>query len=192
MAPASVALRPAIENDIPAINAIHGYYVQNTVITFTMVPLTDEEALSKFRSIISQSLPYIVAIDDSTNKVLGYTYVTGFRSGKGGYRHTVEMSLFCHPDHRNHGVGTILLKKLIEVLKEPESYPEFITDARPEDSRVRSIMACMSVDVTSRNNGLGLKEYYEKFGFEQVGHLKRVGHKHDQWIDTIYLQLSLW
>ncbi|KAF2503250.1 acyl-CoA N-acyltransferase [Lophium mytilinum] len=191
MAP-QVALRAAGEGDIPHINAIHAFYVLNTVITFTITPATDDEALSKFRAVVSQGLPYIVAVDNVTADIVGFAYASGFRTGKSGYRHTVEISLFCHPDHRAKGAGTLLLRKLIEVMKHPEDHADFVTVARDEDARVRNLIACMAVDEQSGKNGLGLKEYYEKFGFEQMGHLKRVGHKFDRWIDTIYLQLSLW
>ncbi|KAF2816822.1 GNAT family N-acetyltransferase [Mytilinidion resinicola] len=191
MAP-QVALRAAREGDIPQINAIHAFYVLNTVTTFTITPATDDDALSKFRAAVSQGLPYLVAVDNATADVVGFAYASGFRSGLSGYRHTVEISLFCHPDHRSKGAGTLLLRKLIDVLKHPEDHAEFVTVARNEDARVRNLIACMAVDEQGWKNGLGLKEYYEKFGFEQMGHLKRVGHKFDRWIDTIYLQLCLW
>jgi phosphinothricin acetyltransferase len=43
------------------------------------------------------------------------------------------------------------------------------------------VMAVMSVDETSWKNGLGLRDFYVKHGFEEVGHLKKVGHKFDRW-----------
>lgn len=192
MANPLVTLRSATQSDIPAIKAIHSYYILNTLITLAIVPSTDGELLSKYKSITSQGLPYIVAVDASANSAIGYAYVTGFRSFKGGFKHTVELSLFCHPEWRGQGVGTLLLKKILEVLKEPGTHPEYIVNPRSDDLRVRIVVACISVDEAGRDNALDLKQYYQKFGFELVGHLKKVGHKFDQWIDTNYLQLALW
>src|ERR1700733_6775951 len=110
MANPLVTLRSATQSDIPAIKVIHSYYVLNTLITLAIVPSTDDELLSKYKFITSQGLPYIVAVDASANSAIGYAYVTGFRGFKGGYKHTVELSLFCHPEWRGQGVGTLLLK----------------------------------------------------------------------------------
>lgn len=70
-----------------------------------------------------------------------------------------------------------------------------------------------SIDETTWNAGLGLRDFYEKHGFEEVGHMKQVGHKFNRWyvfsqtlqsrrdmfdtdvggrVDTLYLQLPLW
>ena len=185
MANPLVTLRSATQSDIPAIKAIHSYYVLNTLITLAIVPSTDDELLSKYKSITSQGLPYIIAVDASANSAIGYAYVTGFRSFKGGYKHTVELSLFCHPEWRGQGVGTLLLKKILEVLKEPGTHPGYIVNPRSDDSRVRIIIACISVDEAGRDNALDLKQYYQKFGFELVGHLKKVGHKFDQWYTAL-------
>lgn len=192
MANIPVTVRPATESDIPAIQAIHSYYVLNSLITFSIVPSTEDELLSKYKSVISQGLPYVVAVDASADNAIGYCYVTGFRGSKGGYRHTVELTLMCHPERRGRGVGTLLLKKMLEILKEPNTHSEYIANPRSDDSRTRVVIACISVYDTGKDNALDLKQFYQKFGFELVGHLKKVGHKFDQWIDTNYLQLALW
>lgn len=177
----AVLLRPAEERDIPHINQIHKYFVENTVITFSTVPKTNEEVLSGYRSVLSSGLPYIVAVDESSGAVLGYTYASGFRSAKFGYRHTVELSLFCHPEQTSKGIGSSLLKKLLDILREPDLYPDFIKHPRDENAKVRQVIACMAIDDTSEKSGLRLKEFYQKFDFEEVGHLRKVGHKFDRW-----------
>ena len=121
-------LRPATPSDIPAIFDIHKYYTLNTVITFKIAVTPEENHLEILKSVQSQHLPYIVAtvpdtlmdVSKPSQRTVGYTYCTGFRGGKVGYCHTVELSLFCHPEYRHMGVGTQLLGKMLEVLSKPE------------------------------------------------------------------------
>ncbi|KIW08559.1 uncharacterized protein PV09_00524 [Verruconis gallopava] len=186
-----VMLRAATEDDMASVSEIHRHYVQNTVVTFSIDPLSVEQHVENLKKVQNQSLPYIVAVTENST-VVGYSYLTGFRSGKGGYRHTVELSVFCHPDYLYKGIGTQLLSKIIEVASKPGENAEFATGVRPEDRRVRHIIACMAVNTDSKEEGLGLKRYYEGFGFVLNGHLKEVGYKLGRWVDTMYLQKTLW
>ena len=178
--PASTLLRPCAASDIPAITDIFNHYILNTVITFALTPTTQDEVLQKWKTVLDEGCPYIVA-ENSSGEVVGLSYASGFRNERKGYRHTVEFSLFCHPDHTAQGVGPQLLKKLLEILREPEQFPDFIVKPRNEDEKIRAVIGCMSVDETGWKKGLGLRDFYLKHGFEEVGHLKRVGHKFDRW-----------
>lgn len=185
-----VILRPAAEADMVPIAKFHAWYVENTVITFRTTTVDPSELLEGYQKIMEQQLPYIVAVPaQETNgqrEVLGFCYASGFRSVKAGYFHTAELSLFCHPEHRGKGIGTILLKHLLAILKEPEKFPEYAGPKGPrtKEERVRQVIACMSLDVEGRKNGVATKEYYESFGFEQSGHLREVGHKFGRWYST--------
>jgi L-amino acid N-acyltransferase YncA len=175
-----VTLRAATPDDMPSVSEIHKHYVLNTVITFTMEPLSDEQHVDSLKKVQAQNLPYLVAVSEES-KVVGYSYLSGFRSGKGGYRHTVELSLFCHPDYLYQGIGSALLKRILEVVAKPKENLGFVTGVRPDDQKVRQVIACMAVNTDSKEEGLGLRKYYESFGFVLNGHLKQVGHKFDQW-----------
>jgi phosphinothricin acetyltransferase len=178
--PASTLLRPCCASDIPAITQITNHYILNTVITFALTPTSQDEILQKWETVLSEGCPYIVAENDE-QEIVGFSYCMGFRSERKGYRHTVELSLFCHPDHTAKGIGPRLLKKMLDILQAPEQHPEFVATPRSEDEKIRAVIACMSVDETGWNQGLGLRDFYLKHGFEEVGHLKKVGHKFDRW-----------
>lgn len=170
------------EHHIPAIQQIIQHYVRNTVITLALTPPTHDDVLDNYRQVLAQKLPFIVAVDrDSSHHVLGFAYLTGFRGARKGYRHTVELSLFCHPQHTARGIGRLLLQQLIDVVKRPDAYPNYVPTPRTNDERVRMIIACMSVDETAWKGGLGLRDFYLQHGFEQVGHFPKVGHKFDRW-----------
>jgi L-amino acid N-acyltransferase YncA len=195
-----VHLRAAEPKDIPGISTIHEHYTLHTVITFKKSVTTPSEHLSNLSKVHSQRLPYIVAVSktspeqNSEEQVLGSTYCTGFRDGKAGYIHTVELSLFCHPEHRYRGIGTMLLNELLEALAHPEKNREYYKDGviRGDEEKVRQVLAVMAVDTDGKEDGMGLKRWYECFGFVERGRLKEVGFKLGRWIDTVYLQRSIW
>lgn len=172
-------LRPCTAQDIPAIHAIQLHFVLNTVITFALTPPSHQDLHQLWERVIADGHPYIAAVNDD-NQLMGYAYASEFKTRK-AYRHTVELSIFCHPDHTGKGVGPQLLSKLLDILRNPAHFPEYIPTPRSNDDRVRVVIACMSVDDTAWKNGLGLRDFYVKYGFEQVGHFKQVGHKFGKW-----------
>ncbi|KAI0073678.1 GNAT family N-acetyltransferase [Panus rudis PR-1116 ss-1] len=175
-------IRPAEAADLEAIAAIHTHYVLNTVITFTEEPLPKEFFLSAYESILSHGLPYLVAVDESSSTILGYANAHPFRTMQSAYRHTVEISLFCHPDQRGKGVGSLLLRQLISVLRDPAGHPELChSSSQGQVIAVKQVLAVMSVDEMAEGKGLRLKEFYERFGFEMRGHLRHVGYKFGRW-----------
>lgn len=177
----TTTLRPSCEDDVPAIARIIEHYVYNSVLTFALTPAPVEENLANWHSVRQQRLPYIVAVDEA-QEVVGYAYVSGYRKEREGYRHTVELSLFCHPDHTAKGIGRALLLKLLDILRAPEQYPEYVLDPRASEAdRVRVVLAVMAVDESRWSGGLGLRDFYVKHGFEEVAHLKKVGYKFGRW-----------
>ena len=191
MAPKDYTVRPATPEDIPSVNTIHKYYVENTVITFVMEANSDEAAQANYDKVRNEGLPYVVAEDNNSKAILGYSYLSSFRGVKPGYRHSLELSLFCHPDHVRKGVGREILLRVIEILKEPQNFTEWFEGNRLFDFKPRQLIACMSVDIDMPGRGLKLRDFYLNLGFEQRGHLKEVGWKKERWIDTLYLQLQL-
>ena len=194
MSTPAFATRPAAPTDIPAINAIHKHYVENTVITFITEPNSDDTTLANFEKVKAEGLPYLVAAEvKNDNNVLGYIYVSSFRGVKPGYRHTLELSLFVHPDHVRRGIGRRLLESMLIVLRNPTEYANkgCFAGTRLLDSKPRQLMAVMAIDVDMPGQGLKLRDWYLQFGFEQRAHLREVGWKKERWIDTLYLQLAL-
>lgn len=186
-----ITVRRATPADIPAINEIHKYYVENSVITFVMEPNSDEAALENYNKVMNEGLPYLVAASNIDGKVLGYAYVVSFRGVKRGYVHSLELSLFCDPNEVRKGVGKQLLLQLIDILKHPEHFKDWYDGSRMIDSNPRQLIACMAIDVDMPSGGWKLRDWYLNLGFEQKGHLKEVGWKKGQWVDTLFLQLQL-
>ena len=192
MPSAKCAIRPAGPEDIPAINDIHKHYVLNTVITFTTEPNSDETTLATYETVKSAGLPYIVAVDPGNTKtILGFCYVSSFRGVKAGYRHTLELTLFCDRDQVRKGIGGALLERLVDILVQPGEWSDYIQGTRLVDYPPRQLMAVMSIDIDGPGRGLKLRDWYLQRGFTESGRLKEVGWKKERWIDTLYLQKDL-
>jgi phosphinothricin acetyltransferase len=107
------SLRPAAEGDIPAISAIYREAVLYGTASFELEPPDVAEMLARYQAITQNGFPYIVAIDDTTNHLLGYAYAGTFR-GRPAYRWTVENSVYVDEQARGRGVGTALTRNIIE------------------------------------------------------------------------------
>jgi phosphinothricin acetyltransferase len=154
------------------------------VNSFTAEPRPVTQYQSAYDSIISSGLPYLVAVEDesqSSSTVIGYANAHDFRGGvNSAYRYTVEISLFCHPDHRGNGAGSLLLGSLISALKDPAGHPElYLPDVRGREREVKEVVAVMAVDDKAERGGLRLKAFYERFGFVLVSLCPRLDC--DQW-----------
>ena len=172
------------------------------VITFAIEPRTLKDFRSGYETVKTEGLPYIVAVDPSVpGEVLGYASASQFRGSLEAYKHTVEISLFCHPEHQGKGLGTQLLRTLLQALRDPVSNAECFPPGAAEPRVVKQVLVVMAVDETGKGQGLKLKEFYEREGFTLVssflvvhlahrihpadkkknGHLKQVGFKFGRW-----------
>lgn len=101
--------------------------------------------------------------------MLGYASFGDWRAF-GGYRHTVEHSVYVRADTRGAGIGRALMQALI--------------------LRARGLGKHVMVAAIEAGNA-GSIRLHEKLGFQQVGHLNEVGTKFGAWLDLVFLQLVL-
>jgi phosphinothricin acetyltransferase len=99
-----------------------------------------------------------------------------------GYGHSVEITVFCHPNYIGKGVGSSLMRELLRLLKETKHVSrEAGYEDQPKEFEIKSVMAIMSVDDEREDKGLGLRDWYVKWGFSEVGRLKKIGFKKGRW-----------
>jgi phosphinothricin acetyltransferase len=165
-----VDIRRALESDLAAIADINNHFILTSVATFMEHPQALETFVEDFNKIQSEGLPYLVAENQSTKTVLAYANAHSFRGTKGAYRHTVEITLYCHHEHTGRGTGSKLLKALLNALRAPREFPELFSDEARENARdVKQVLSVMALDVTAKDGGNALKGFYERFGFVLVG-----------------------
>jgi len=178
--PSNPTIRPATEADLPQIREIFEHYVLNTVVSFLIQRPPLSYITRRYEDTIERNLPYLVAVQSTSGseKVVGYAYASAFRGFMLGYGHSVEITIFCDPNHVGKGVGSLLMKELLSQLRKTKHVSkEASHDEQPHEFEIKRVMAVMAVDDTAPGNGLALRDWYLKWGFEEVGRLKKIGFK---------------
>lgn len=162
----NIKFRMANVLDTEDILEIYKPYVTDTVITFEYEVPTVEDFKNRIED-ISLEYPYIVCI--YKDKIIGYAYAHKYAK-RAAYQWDVEISIYLDIDYRNFGIGKILYKKVIKILKL---------------QNIQNIYAC----VTSANSQ-SIK-FHEKLGFEFIGVFKNTGYKFDKWHDITWFGMSI-
>jgi L-amino acid N-acyltransferase YncA len=165
--PQTIAVRPSVEGDVPAMLAIYTHHIRNGLGDLELEPLHDDDIKRRRKNMLRRKLPHLVA--DRDGIVAGYAYAVPFRK-RPAYRYAVKHSIYVHADHLHSGVGRLLLPALIEACAAAGFRQMFgYIDAGNTPSR----------------------KLHEAFGFERAGLLKDVGFKFGRWTDSLLMQRAL-
>ncbi len=162
-----LTIRSARTSDAKVIADIYNHYILNTHITFETEVVTAEQIEERIDSIVDNGLPWLVV--QSADEILGYAYASRWKQRQ-AYKHTVESTIYMNQEFLHRGAGGPLYRALIDMLRENDLHSVIGGIALPNKASV---------------------QFHERLGFEKVGHLERVGYKHEQWIDVGYWQLML-
>ncbi|MDI4633607.1 N-acetyltransferase [Pelomonas sp. V22] len=165
---ATLQIRPSLDADLPAIQAIYQHAVLHGTGTFeTEVP--DLAEMTRRRGeVLGRGLPWLVV--QRGEQVLGYAYANYFRP-RMAYRFCLEDSIYLHPDSQGLGLGKLLLAELI---------------ARCEALGARQMLAVIG-DAENRGS-IGV---HRALGFQDTGVLKSAGWKFSRWLDVVLMQRQL-
>ena len=167
--PFDFTIRDAVLPDMPAVREIYNYYVANSTVTFDEDAMTLKEWKAKFAYLDKLGMPFLVAASPS-GQLLGYALVAPWKQ-KRAYRFTVENSIYLGPAAAGKGLGRALLAELID---------------RSKAAGLKEIIAVIADQGAEASIAL-----HEKFGFQEIGRMGRVGYKFDRWLGTVLLQKSL-
>ncbi len=168
MGAASIVIRPAVLGDVPAILEIYNEAVLNTTASYDYEPTTLAARIQWFAEHERDGYPMFVALNEG-GRVVGWASLSRYHA-RPGYRFTTENSVYVAADQRGRGIGRLLLAESVEAAKR---------------KGLHAIIAAIDAD-----NQASLR-LHEGFGFEKVGHFKRVGYKFDRWLDVAYLELQI-
>jgi L-amino acid N-acyltransferase YncA len=160
-------IRQATDADLPAILAIYNHAVEQTTAVFEYRAHTLDMRREWFRAKQAASLPVFVASEG--DRVLGFATYGPFRAWP-AYKYSVELSVYVDVGARRRGIGTELVRAVID-------------DTRARELRV--VMAGITAD-----NDVSLR-LHERLGFREVAHIPQVGYKFGTWLDLKFLQLVL-
>jgi len=162
-------IRPATAADIPAITTIYRHAVQHGTATFEIDPPGESEMRDRFRTLVEEGLPYLVAENDD-GEVLGYAYAGLYRT-RVAYRYTLEDSIYVAPEHHGRGIGRALLDQLL--------------------SQASGYGFCQMIAVIGDSEQVASIALHRAAGFRMVGTFVAVGFKFGRWLDTVLMQRAL-
>ncbi|MFU2074703.1 GNAT family N-acetyltransferase [Gallibacterium anatis] len=159
-------IRPAQQQDLPALLAIYNHEILNGVATFDLQPKSLAERQSWFDEHNKNNHPLLVAEQDGA--VLGYASLSRYAE-KAAYNSTVELSVYIAPSARRQGIASQLMHAVIELAK--------------KDNATHLIVSL----ITGTNQAS--ISLHQKFGFNKIGTLHQVGYKHQQFLDVHIYEL---
>jgi len=165
---ASIVVRDAVEADMAAVQAIYAFHVLNGLASFEETPPSLDEMCARRAAAIAQGFPYLVA--EIGGRIAGYSYAGLYRT-RPAYRHTLEDSVYVDETQHRRGVGTVLLRTLVE---------------RCEGGPWRQMVAIIGDSANAGSIAL-----HRRFGFRHIGTLEAIGFKHGRWVDTVLMQRPL-
>jgi L-amino acid N-acyltransferase len=160
-------LGDATETDLEGVVGIYNEVIVNTTAVFANVPVTVDERRHWWQARAAQGYPVLIARDE--RGVAGFGSFGDFRAWP-GYRFTVEHTLHVRADARGRGIGTQLLRALID--------------------RASALGKHVMIAGVDADNAASIR-LHERLGFTHAGRLRQVGYKFDRWLDLVFLQRAL-
>ena len=157
-------IRDAAPTDFDEITAIYNEILTSSTAIYNDKPVTCQDRLAWRNARLAQGYPVLVATDDG--KVRGFGSFADFRPWP-GYRHTVEGTVHIHADARGRGVGTTLLRALVD--------------------RAQTLGKHTMIAAVDSENASSIR-FLERFGFQPVGQLHEVGFKFNRFLDLVFMQ----
>jgi phosphinothricin acetyltransferase len=164
----SAVVRPAREEDLPAINELYNHYIAHTPITFDIEPWSLEQRREWFAH-YAETGPHRVLTAVQDGRVAGYASSGRFRP-KAAYETSVESSVYLAAGLGGRGLGSALYRALLEILAA---------------ERVHRVLAGITLPNPA---SLAL---HARFGFQSVGVFDEVGHKLGRYWSVQWLERRL-
>jgi L-amino acid N-acyltransferase YncA len=161
-------IEDATDDDLPAVVAIYNDVIRTSTAIYREEPATLAERQAWNETRKSNGYPLLVARTDDT-PVAGFATFGDFRAWP-GYRFTVEHSVHVAESHRGRGIGSALMRALID-----------------RGAALGKHVMVAGIDA----DNAGSIRMHERLGFEATGHLKQVGWKFERWLDLVFMQRLL-
>lgn len=161
-----MAIRNAVQADVPAMLKIYDRYVRNTAVTFEYETPTAEEFSLRLRE---HTAVYPWLVWEENGQVLGYAYA-GRPFERAAYAWNAEISCYLEQSVQRKGIGRALYAAIEKILA---------------DMGVRRVYAI----VTSAN--ADSLAFHQAVGYRAFAVFQNAGFKFGQWYDVTWLEKEL-
>lgn len=156
------SIRPVQDDDWPLVAAIFNHFVVNSPAAYPDRPVGPEFFRDRYRA----TPEYAFIVVETEGAPVGFAYLSPFHPVP-TMRRSAQVTYFILPNHTGQGLGERLLDLLLE-------------QGRAMD--VDNFVA----HVSSLNEGS--IRFHTRHGFTECGRFRRVGTKHGQDFDMVWLQ----
>lgn len=154
------------ETDLQEVKAIYDYYIEHSVYTFHIHPIT----IAGLKEAIFIDHPvYQSFLMTKNEEVCGFCYLTQYKKRQ-AYDRTAEFSIYLKPGHEKAGIGRKALQHLEEIALQ---------------AGIKVLIGVISAKNTA---SIAL---CEKMNYEKCAHFKQVGEKFGQVLDVVAYQKIL-
>jgi L-amino acid N-acyltransferase len=151
-----------------AILAILNDAIVNSTALYDYAPRQPDSMVGWFKAKEDKGFP-VIGAESEEGELLGFASYGTFRAWP-AYKYTVENGVYIHRDHRNKGLGRVLMKVLID-------------RAREQDYHL--IIAGIDME-----NGPSIA-LHRSVGFAHAGTIRQAGFKFGRWLDLGFFELRL-
>ena len=162
-------IRPAVDDDLPALTALYNHYIETSPATFDLEPWTVERRRAEWFAKYAPSGPYRIFVAENAGRIVGMSYSSPWRE-KAAYRTSVETSVYCLAGETGRGVGRQLIAALLEALEAEGVHRAFAQITLPNDPS---------------------EKLTERAGYTRVGVLSEAGWKLGRYWDVAIWQRSI-
>jgi L-amino acid N-acyltransferase YncA len=162
----TIAVRPALNEDLAAITEIYNDAILTTTATFDTEPKTEAGQIAWFQA---HGGRFAVVVADRERMIVGWASLSMW-SDRPAYDDTAETSVYVRTEFRGQGIGRRLEEALIELAKR---------------SRFHTLIARIAGEST-----VSLR-LHESLGYVRIGTMKEVGRKFGRLLDVHMLQKML-
>jgi L-amino acid N-acyltransferase YncA len=155
------------DRDAAAVADIYRPAVDETIASFEAVAPDAAEMARRMRATLERT-PWLVA--QVADSVIGYAYAGEHRE-RAGYRWSVDVSAYVHPEWHGRGVGRMLYDELLTILRRQRFVNAYAGIALPNPASVA---------------------LHESIGMRRIGVYERVGWKPTGgWIDVAWFGMRI-
>jgi phosphinothricin acetyltransferase len=163
-----IVVKPAVEADLSAINAIYNHYIQTSPATFDIDPWTDERRAEWFAHYATTGRHRVLVATDG-EAVVGFTYSSQHRP-KQAYDTSIETTVYVAADHLSKGIGARLYGALFDAIAGEDIHRAYAGITQPNPASVA---------------------LHERFGFSRAGFYTEQGRKFGRYWDVAWYEKKL-
>ena len=155
-------IRPVQDTDWPAVTEIFNHFVVNSPAAYPEEPVDPDFFRNKHEAVVEY--PFVVV--EADGRIIGFAYLSAVHPVS-TMRRSAQVTYFILPNHTGQGLGNRLLELLLE---------------EGRSVGVDNFMA----HISSLNEGS--IRFHTRHGFKECGCFRRVGTKHGQDFDMVWMQ----